>query len=209
MDADARGCRYARRCLATVYPWVLAAVSLVGCDTGKSVEDAFSVPTNTIDFAGKRCSYIGQVQAHLSLFRFNMITQEYGGDSPSTRLLELIQDDRLPSAEQDPVFARLLQVQRRRGDRWVNDGPGESCLRDGSRDESYYRDGKRHGVQQIWWPNGKLRREENYAFDQLDGRSREWYESGDLQFDSVYMSGQEVAGKGWDRNGDPIEYLLE
>lgn len=55
--------------------------------------------------------------------------------------------------------------------------------------EVEFRDGKKFGLSREWFPSGKQRTEESYAFDALHGEAREWYESGALKSASSYELG--------------------
>jgi antitoxin component YwqK of YwqJK toxin-antitoxin module len=55
--------------------------------------------------------------------------------------------------------------------------------------EVEFRDGKKSGRSREWFSSGKLRTEEMYVFDVLHGESREWYESGALKAESTHELG--------------------
>jgi antitoxin component YwqK of YwqJK toxin-antitoxin module len=67
--------------------------------------------------------------------------------------------------------------------------------------EVAFREGKKFGLSREWFPNGRVRTEETYAFDELHGESREWYESGALRAEGAYELGICLRKQEWSADG--------
>jgi antitoxin component YwqK of YwqJK toxin-antitoxin module len=67
--------------------------------------------------------------------------------------------------------------------------------------EVAFREGKKFGLSREWFPGGRLRTEETFAFDALHGESREWYESGALRAEGVYELGICLRKQEWSADG--------
>lgn len=124
-----------------------------------------------------------------------MIPTEYSGANPKVRLLELL------PREGEAVYARILNVQLLKNDRWINHGESASWCLDGSRSQSHYANNQLHGLRRVWYANGQLHLEEEWFEGFEHGRARGWYENGRPQYDVRYNMGKEVEGKSWKEDG--------
>lgn len=62
--------------------------------------------------------------------------------------------------------------------------------------------GRREGLQQSWWPNGRLRTQAWYRDDAYHGESRTWFEDGRPYELRHYDEGREAGvQQSWDRDG--------
>ena len=66
-----------------------------------------------------------------------------------------------------------------------------------------YKDGKKHGIQKGFYPNGKPYTEVNYKDGKQHGKEYKWYENGQLEMDYNYREGVWCCGeqKSWWENG--------
>jgi antitoxin component YwqK of YwqJK toxin-antitoxin module len=65
-----------------------------------------------------------------------------------------------------------------------------------------FRDGIRHGVSRVFYPDGKVRTEARYVRNLHSGPDRTWYHSGQLEEEIMYSDeGRYVHTKRWSENG--------
>ena len=84
----------------------------------------------------------------------------------------------------------LLLAEYRDG---LEDGWSRECYGPNAPKEArLYDRGKREGMHQAWWPNGKLRFRYSYKNDLMEGLAEEWYESGQPYRTLRYEAGHEA-----------------
>lgn len=68
-------------------------------------------------------------------------------------------------------------------------GLREKVLPSGAKWSAFYVNGMRHGLCQMWHPNGQKWREFHYHSDHIHGEYREWHPNGQLSFLTWYRNG--------------------
>ena len=67
---------------------------------------------------------------------------------------------------------------------------------------SEFRDGLRHGMSRVFYPDGKLRSEARYEYSRPVGADRTWYENGQLEEEITYTEDSTyVSTKRWSEDG--------
>lgn len=157
---------------------------------------------NLLTFGGHRWTLSGPCASTGDIFRPSMSAICYTTTDDSIRLIELTVDQSSPLKE--GVFSRILGVQIDQDGHWISHGPRAEWDLDGGRGETYYVHGELHGTQRHWYRNGQLHIEREWANGKSHGRDRGWYSNGVPQYDSQRVNGEEVSGKAWDENGQPL-----
>lgn len=57
---------------------------------------------------------------------------------------------------------------------------------------------------QMWYENGNLKRQEHYQDGKLKGKSKEWYNDGQLCIEKWYVNNEVEEFKMWNENGSPF-----
>lgn len=153
----------------------------------------------SLTFADRTWLFAGPCSSTGSINRPSMSAVYYTTDDSNLRLIELIPNE--SSLLSERVFARILQVQINHDGRWISHGARFESLLNGKRSESHYVFGEVHGTFREWYANGQLHVEREYAGGIEHGRGRGWYESGQPMYDDIYVDGEEVQGKAWNRDG--------
>lgn len=161
-------------------------------DDYETFDKADAVP-QTEDFNETTWHYVGRARGVRG--RLQMIPIMYTTGERDRRLvIEYASID-------EQVYEKMIYEQSRIGGRWLGHGLRENILFDGSRDKYSKVAGEYQGISRKWYPNGQLRKEENYSNGKLQGRSRGWWENGNLQYESIYHQDKEVEGKGFNEDG--------
>jgi hypothetical protein len=192
--------------------WILASLAVVvviGCAgwylaarNKATPHAAFATPKvastataeKSISFAGRTWRYAGPADDGARPW---MDHHEYIGDEPGVRLLEDVKD----ASGKEKVYLRRLRLQRLVGGQWIDDGPNESWLIDGSRMTGTRRLGKFDGMQRGWWPNGNLHVERVYSNNERRVEGKGWYQNGQKQWESVVVDDTEISGRTWTEDG--------
>lgn len=171
-----------------------------GTTTGAAQEPVSA--DDLLMFAGRKWTLVGPCRDTGDIFRPSMTAVYYTTNDDNIRLVELIVKES-PTLKEG-VFSRILSVQRDENGQWISDGPRADWDLDGSRSESEYVNGKIHGTQRAWYPNGQLHIEREWAYGKVHGRDRGWYPSGKPQYDCQNIDGKEVSGNAWGEDGRPL-----
>ena len=70
--------------------------------------------------------------------------------------------------------------------------------------EAEFRDDKLHGKSIAWNDNGQKAKEIEWSNGKQNGKSIAWHDNGQKKWESEYRDGEEIRGKRWDENGNPI-----
>ena len=158
----------------------------------------------TITFAGRDWTFSGRCLNTGDISRRSMSAFYYTtSDSDDIRLIEFVVDQ--SRSLKEGVYSRILKVQVNRGGQWIGNGPHADWDLDGGRGELQFVNGKMHGTQRRWYPNGRLQVEDEWANGKMHGLARGWYPSGKPQYEAQYVDDKEVSGTAWDENGDPFD----
>jgi antitoxin component YwqK of YwqJK toxin-antitoxin module len=92
----------------------------------------------------------------------------------------------------------------------VVDGNGISCdYHDNGQKwiEITYKDGEKHGLENVWYRNGQKMAEETRKDGKLHGLYTTWYENGQKSAEGTWKDGKRISYKAWDRDGNLTKEL--
>lgn len=68
-----------------------------------------------------------------------------------------------------------------------------------------YKNGKTHGKNIAWWPNGTKKFDVDFQNDKKHGREFRWHSNGQLALEAEYKKGKQIKAIYWDKEGNVVK----
>lgn len=156
-------------------------------------------PVETLQYDGRTWTATGEMSQALPIW---LPAAVFTAGDPDERLLHVTDREAAGLAARE-----VFRMERRSGGEWVLHGTVEMFGANGDHDIDHYREGKRHGEQLRYGPDGKRRIRKEYDRGQLHGLWEMWHDNGQLMSRTHYEHDVEGATEAYHADGTPMKVI--